>query len=193
MAVYASQRPSDHLPQKYLRLRPMRQPSHDVTGQSQVEATVVESENPTMPFTLVKPVSPAYRILSMSVKVTDSADVMQAWDRFNPSRGRQPCNMVHSNSTLSYEALVVLDILDRIWKGFPSSSHRRQRSCSTTKPDSAFRLGHTQRDELEQQSGMLKYLGPLPKTCPCSNKHPPLTGLADNQAFSTHTYRLQQE
>ena len=35
--------------------------------------------------------------------------------------------------------------------------------------------------ELEQQCGMLKYLGPLPKTYPCRNKHPPLARSADNR------------
>ena len=39
-------------------------------------------------------------------------------DRFNPSCARQSCNIVHFNSALPYEALVVLDILDRIREGF---------------------------------------------------------------------------
>ena len=33
---------------------------------------------------------------------------------------------------------------------------------------------------------MLKYLGPLPKTCLCRDKHSPSTGLADNQVFTVH-------
>ena len=59
---------------------------HESARGSSVEATIIQSTVPTMSGTFVKPISPGYRILLMSIEVIDGAEVVQAWDRANPLR-----------------------------------------------------------------------------------------------------------
>ena len=85
--------------------------------------------------TLVKPVSPVYRILVMSIAETDGADVVQAWDIANSLKQHGSCQVIHLGCELSHDALVILDIMDRNRDGFieaavltpPASSWSRAR------------------------------------------------------------------
>ena len=65
----------------------------------------------TLPSTLVKLVSPVYRILVMSLAETCGADVVHS---ANSLQQHGSCQIVHLGCVPSYEALVVLDTLGRL-------------------------------------------------------------------------------
>ena len=64
----------------------------------------------------MKPVGPTCRILVISNGVADSAEILRAWISTSFTHGFG-CHVMHYNADHPCEALVVLDILDRIRAG----------------------------------------------------------------------------
>ena len=89
---------------------------HRWLAQSQKRQPASEAESLSVLPHCLKPVGPAYRILVTSNGVADSAEIVRAWNSTSFTHGFG-CHVTQYNADHPCEALVVLDILDRIRAG----------------------------------------------------------------------------